>query len=606
MAIPETVSRSHSDITLDLSTGNKVGDHSRDDSLPSISSATLESEKAPAIWRLEDTPNIGPASLPILYQFLDFDTHIPSPVSYSRKSDAPIPPEPPSLSAFTSPFSWSSVHKSCILVISCVGTFLAAFTSGAYSPSVQQMASEWHVSTVAVLVGVTTFTTGFGLAPMVLAPFSEANGRYPVFLWSGLLFAFCQASCAYTKSLAGFLVARFFVGVSSSVFSTNVGGVLSDIYHAPDRNAPMAYFCAFALAGTGSGSVVGGFVGQALGWRWIFWLQVIFDGLLLLVMAAWFPETRGSVLLRRKAQALNRWYEELEKNGYPGLLSTQSPTDANNSTSTPVSTPGTSSVVYRIRWRAPLDGDSPTLPTLDAPPEKPNFVELMRVSLIRPFYLLFTEPVVFWFSAWISFSWAVLYLNLASIPIVFRSVYGFTPAQCGAVFSGIVIGAIISTPLFILQERVAKRRGWLPDSPEARLYFVCPAALFMPVGIFIFAWTSRETVSWAVPAVAVGISTIGIYGIYLATFNYLADTYHCYASSAIAAQSCCRNLLGGVFPLVIQRMYGTMGYGGAGSLLGGIALLLSAVPWVLVVWGERIRARSIFAQGMVVLEKREH
>lgn len=32
---------------------------------------------------------------------------------------------------------------------------------------------------------------------------------------------------------------------------------------------------------------------------------------------------------------------------------------------------------------------------------------------------------------------------------------------------------------------------------------------------------------------------MGIFSVYLAVFNYLADTYHRYASSAIAAQSCC-------------------------------------------------------------------
>jgi hypothetical protein len=45
------------------------------------------------------------------------------------------------------------------------------------SPGQQQMKEEWHVSTVAILCGITTFTSGFGVAPMVLAPFSEINGR---------------------------------------------------------------------------------------------------------------------------------------------------------------------------------------------------------------------------------------------------------------------------------------------------------------------------------------------------------------------------------------------------------------------------------------------
>lgn len=54
------------------------------------------------------------------------------------------------------------------------------------------MSIEWGVSRLAVLVGLTTFCIGFAVAPMVLAPFSEINGRYPVFLVSGTLYFICQ------------------------------------------------------------------------------------------------------------------------------------------------------------------------------------------------------------------------------------------------------------------------------------------------------------------------------------------------------------------------------------------------------------------------------
>ena len=74
---------------------------------------------------------------------------------------------------------------------------------------------------------------------MVLAPFSELNGRKPIFIASGLLFFITQICCAVTRSYPGMLVARFFVGCGSSVFSTMVGGVISDIHHKEGRNTPM-------------------------------------------------------------------------------------------------------------------------------------------------------------------------------------------------------------------------------------------------------------------------------------------------------------------------------------------------------------------------------
>ena len=104
----------------------------------------------------------------------------------------------------------------------------------------------------------------------------------------------------------------------------------------------------------------------------------------------------------------------------------------------------------------------------------------------------------------------------------------------------ISVGAILATLLSIYQEKIAIRFGKMSNTPEGRLYFACIESILMPVGLFWFGWTSFPSVPWIVPTMAVGCATMGIFSVYLAVFNYLADTYHRYASSAIAAQSCCK------------------------------------------------------------------
>jgi hypothetical protein len=137
-----------------------------------------------------------------------------------------------------------------------------------------------------------------------------------------------------------------------------------------------------------------------------------------------------------------------------------------------------------------------------------------------------------------------LYLTLAAIPLVFQTNHAFSLQSANAVFAAMCIASILATILSIYQEKIARRHGKLANSPEGRLYFACVESACMPIGLFMFGWTSGERVHWVVPAIAIGIATIGIFAIYLSTFNYLADTYHRYASSALAAQSFCRNMLG--------------------------------------------------------------
>lgn len=43
---------------------------------------------------------------------------------------------------------------------------------------------------------------------------------------------------------------------------------------------------------------------------------------------------------------------------------------------------------------------------------------------------------MFFFSLWVAFSWAILYLNFSSIPLVFSTNHNFNVQESGAVFSG--------------------------------------------------------------------------------------------------------------------------------------------------------------------------
>jgi hypothetical protein len=317
----------------------------------------------------------------------------------------------------------------------------------------------------------------------------------------------------------------------------------------------------------------------------VFWVQVITTGLVVGAVSLFFRETRGSILLSRKARVLNAWYEERESLGYIGF---EMPIGSSEKTKN-----------QRIRWRVKSDE------------ERESIAKMITISVYRPFHLLITEPVVFFFSLWVAFSWAVLYLTFGAIPLVFERSHGFSLQETSAVFTAMCIGATLSTVLSIYQDRILARylassgknmqnpgrirRSIDLSCPEGRLYFACIESALLPIGLFWFGWTQFSFIPWIVPALSVGCATMGIYSIYLATFNYLADTYHRYASSALAAQSFCRNILGGVFPLVTAAMFNKLTFQGASSLLGGIGALLTCVPWVLVFYGPKIRARSKFA-----------
>ncbi|KIX97722.1 uncharacterized protein Z520_06500 [Fonsecaea multimorphosa CBS 102226] len=499
------------------------------------------------------------------YVYLTFDTDIPLDEFSSGASSIP----PPNLKKYESPLTWSATHKTIILILSCGCTFLAAYSAGSYSIASGPQREKWHLSGVAFETGVTTWATGFAVSPMFLAPFSEINGRRPVFIGSAIMFLAGLIACATTPTFGGMLVSRFFVGAGASTFATMVGGVMSDLYHAEDRNTPMAIYSGSALAGTGMGPLVSGFIVGRASFRWVYYHQIIALGIMLVVVYLFFKETRGSVLLSRRAKVLNAYLDKIEK---------ASINPSEEKPGTPV----------RVRYRVAADESRSSLG------------RMLYLSLTIPFKLLTTEPVVFFFSLWVAFAWALLYMTFSVIPLVFQTRHNFNVEQSGGVFAAIAIGSILATVLSIYQEKLAKMR-WpkLNSSPEGRLYFPCLEGALLPIGLFWFGWTTPSSIPWISPVLAIGCAQMGIFVIYLAVFNYLADVYHRYASSALAAQSFMRNIFAAIFPLFTTQMFNNLDYAPAASLLGGIAALLTLVPWVLLFNGEKIRARSKIARQIM-------
>ncbi|KAJ6160857.1 Major facilitator superfamily domain general substrate transporter [Penicillium chermesinum] len=465
----------------------------------------------------------------IEYRYLELETLLPTPsITLPPSAGQSAPPEAPDLRKYTSPFLWPKWRKTMMTSIACTVTALAGYSAGEGSPASKVLCAKWGISNVVYNLNITIFCIGFALAPMFLAPFSEINGRRPIFVASGVLFVACLIACGGTHVFAGYLIARFFQGVGASTFSTMVGGVISDIYHAEDRNTPMSLFSGAALFGTGLAPMIAGAIVSHTTWRWIYYSHAIASAIFVL---------RLSIPIMKK----------LEEAGHFGVIIAAEDSDKKS--------------VRRIRWKVKSDE------------QRDSLLHMVQISLYRPVHMLFTEPVVFFFSLWVSFSWATLYLQFGSVPLVFETSYNFDLEQVGAVFTSMVVGVIIITLLSIWQDKLARKYKLFSDAPESRLYFACGASVLLPIGLFWFGWTSYPSIHWISPALAVGCATMGIFSVYLATFNYLADTYHRFASSAIAAQSCCRNLLGGVFPLVTAAMFTNLGYPAASSILGGIVRL---------------------------------
>jgi hypothetical protein len=165
-------------------------------------------------------------------------------------------------------------------------------------------------------------------------------------------------------------------------------------------------------------------------------------------------------------------------------------------------------------------------------------------------------------------------------------------------FIPLIVGVLLSAACSPLVNKhyltlVKKHNGHPPA--EARLIPMMFSCWFIPIGVFIFAWTSYKDLHWAGPAFGGGAVGFGFIFLYNSANNYLVDSYQHQAASALAAKTFLRSFWGASCVLFTTQMYDRLGDQWASSLLAFIGVACCAIPFVFYFFGARIRAHSHYA-----------
>ncbi|KAH7118786.1 major facilitator superfamily domain-containing protein [Dendryphion nanum] len=447
------------------------------------------------------------------------------------------------------PKNWSKAYKWWCTMCVATTCFVVAFNSAVITADLEGVSKEFHVSEEVALLTVTVFVVGFGVGPMVFAPLSEIVGRRPIYASTLLVAVIFTIPGAVAKNIGTLLVTRCLAGIAFSAPMTLVGGTLADMWKNEERGVPMAAFSAAPFIGPAVGPLVGGFLSDACGWRWLYWIQLILSGAVWFLITFTVPETYTPSLLAKRAKSLRK------ETGNDKFVTEED---------------------------------------LDLRP----FTQRLWLFLVRPFQLLFLEPIVFFISTYMSVLYGLLYMFFVAFPIVYQEGKGYSAGITGLMFIPLMLGVLLSAACAPLVNRhyltlVAKHNGHPPA--EARLIPMMISCWFIPVGLFIFAWTSYKEVHWIGPAIGGFPVGFGFIFLYNAANNYLVDSYQHQAASALAAKTFLRSFWGAGCVLFTTQMYHRLGYQWASSLLGFLGLLCCAIPYVFYFKGAAIRKHSHFA-----------
>ena len=224
---------------------------------------------------------------------------------------------------------------------------------------------------------------------------------------------------------------------------------------------------------------------------------------------------------------------------------------------------------------------------------------VLRTSLVRPFILLGTQPIMQVLALYMAYCYGLMYLVLSTFPTVWEGTYGESVGlNYISLGVGFFLGTQITAPINDRIYRKLKKRNNNEGRPEFRVPLMVPGALLVPAGLFIYGWTSYFRVHWIAPNIGAALFAAGTIISFQCTQTYIVDAYTRYAASAVGAATVLRSMAGFGFPLFAPYMYAALGLGWGNSLLGFLAIGLG-IPAPLLLWkyGKALREKSQFAAG---------
>ena len=156
---------------------------------------------------------------------------------------------------------------------------------------------------------------------------------------------------------------------------------------------------------------------------------------------------------------------------------------------------------------------------------------------------------------------------------------------------GFVVGLLLYAST---SDAYMKRKGPKNMKPEDRLPFLAVGSFVIPLGLFLYGWTTQRHVQWMAPITGTGLIGLSVMLTSIPMKTYLVDAFELHAASTVGVTVVIESVMAVILPLAGPPLYANLGLGWGNPLLALVALGSAPVPFVLMKYGQRLRENPRF------------
>ncbi|ODV61990.1 MFS transporter [Ascoidea rubescens DSM 1968] len=448
------------------------------------------------------------------------------------------------------PINWEKKRKVRILIIGSLYGFLSPACSSMLSPAVHQIAKDFNVSSASLIsFFVSVYVLAWAIIPLIVSPLAEMYGKKHIINFSIVFMFVFNMACALSQNAAQLIIFRFLAGCGSSAPITVGPSIIGDLFHENDRTLWSALVSIGPIAGPTISPVIAGFVVENLSWRWVFWIQLILNGVIAFFGLIIIEETYPPTILLKKAKKLMKL--------------------TNN----------------------------PNLKTIYNYNDNESKLDKIKSNITRPLQLLIFHPMIYGLGAYMALMFALIYVLICTFPTLWQYDYNFSTGITGLMYLSLGIGYFLALPIW----GILTQKGYLKlvknnnnvSKPEFRLQYLWWSGIGAPITFLIFGWTAEYKTHWIVPAIMACLFAFFIMGMFQTSYVYLIDMNPRFSASSVAAVTVFRSVLACFVPLFAPDMFDSIGYGWSHTIFAIIAFLLGTpFPFYVYKNGENLRERA--------------
>lgn len=436
--------------------------------------------------------------------------------SLQRSGNIILVPQP--TTSPNDPLRWSLWRKiwHSLLVLYMVG--LTAATSNNASSGSDSVNEEYGISYDVFNTGAGVLFIGIGYWALLSSPLVHLYGRRLGYLASLVLNIGGLIWYARITNVSGVVWSQLFVGAAESVGEATAQLSLLDIWFEHQTGSVLGMYTFATAIGTYLGPLIGAYVANGLGWRWIGYVGAIICGASLVVFYFGFEETefqRDRHFSNNDNSIILDAEQPVGEDVQADTSDEKTPHDAASGT---MLVPTKQKTYWeRIRIITPA-------PNLRGTGFKQYINRLWHTLRV------FTFPAV-WYAG---LQWGFQQACLTFYLTVQEDWWDGPPWNYGSAAVGnmnlpTLIGSLVGCAYggygsdAFMQWMIKRNKGVM--EAEYRLYLMALCALIFPIGIWLFGIGSAREWDWPVPYVGLGFIGFGYGCAGDLSLSYLADSF---------------------------------------------------------------------------------